>query len=560
MRIRNLMVLAAALPLLAGAAAAQDIFQATRSGDLEKVKSLVAADPGAVNARDANGRTPLHWACRGGKLEMLDYLAEKGADVNARDRNGTAPLHWAAVSGSAPFVRLLLERRAEPSAADASGDTPLNLAAGRGLMEAGGLLLDAGARLDTAGDKGLVLLQGSARSGWVRLFKVILGQEGRRLFSDPRKNLWTMQDAVSGGAVEIVEALIGSGVTLSAKADLYGWTPLHYAASKGRPAMIAFLARRGVALDARTRAGETATNLAQESGSREALELLASLGAKPGPRRFPAIRKPYFGQKKPGLEPEIFAPGIISRPDFREISLAVGPQGREFYFYRLIAGRSRLFACRMEGKAWRAVEEVAGTSAYSAFLPFLSLDGRRLFFNWENPLSPAQPAIWAAEKKGNGWSEPAYIGQGIAVSQSRDGRLYTTDFSTRAGEGDTCVSRVTLRDGRFTDYEPQALPAGGGSQAHPCVAPDGSYLIFDNGGGDHLQVSFRKKDGAWGEAIDLTRHGFEPLAGLAAISPDGKYLFFKQGCRGPLDVAHSETNRDIWWVDIGVIERLRPKE
>jgi len=45
-----------------------------------------------------------------------------------------------------------------------------------------------------------------------------------------------------------------------------------------------------------------------------------------------------------------------------------------------------------------------------------------------------------------------------------------------------------------------------------------------------------------------------------AISLDGKYLFFKKGCRGPLDIAHSHTNRDIWWVDIQIIETLRTKE
>jgi hypothetical protein len=82
------------------------------------------------------------------------------------------------------------------------------------------------------------------------------------------------------------------------------------------------------------------------------------------------------------------------------------------------------------------------------------------------------------------------------------------------------------------------------NQAHPCVAPDGSYLLFDVRGGNYLYFCSKMPDGTWGEAIDLTRHGFDPMAGGAYASPDGKYLFF-------------HLNGDIWWVNINVIENLR---
>ena len=65
--------------------------------------------------------------------------------------------------------------------------------------------------------------------------------------------------------------------------------------------------------------------------------------------------------------------------------------------------------------------------------------------------------------------------------------------------------------------------------------------------GVYLYVSFKNADGTWGEPIDLTQHGFAPMADGAYISPDGNYLFF-------------HLHGDIWWVDIGVIENLRPME
>ena len=132
------------------------------------------------------------------------------------------------------------------------------------------------------------------------------------------------------------------------------------------------------------------------------------------------------------------------------------------------------------------------------------------------------------------------------LSSSRDGQLYTTDMSSSKTDRRTYLARITQDGGVFIDYERLTIPNTSGSYAHPCIAPDGSYLLFDVDG-SHLFVSFRMADGTWGDAIDLTEHGFDPMAGGAYVSPDGKYLFF--GLRD-----------DIWWVDSEVIEQLRPKD
>jgi hypothetical protein len=80
--------------------------------------------------------------------------------------------------------------------------------------------------------------------------------------------------------------------------------------------------------------------------------------------------------------------------------------------------------------------------------------------------------------------------------------------------------------------------------AHPCIAPDGSYILFDNGNGQ-MQVSFRNQGGEWGSPIDLTRRGIDPNGGIASITPDGKYLFYRAGS-------------DTYWVSTAVIEEARP--
>ncbi|MBU0495161.1 MAG: hypothetical protein KKA73_17620 [Chloroflexi bacterium] len=270
------------------------------------------------------------------------------------------------------------------------------------------------------------------------------------------------------------------------------------------------------------------------------------------PTATPQLEGPYLGQEPPGMEPKIFAPGIVSDPDFMEYSGAFSPDGSEYYFHRVSGNsRPRLLFTKVVDDKWTAPEDLAASAGYGAFEPYVTFDNRRLYFIWEHPVPSGQPselpAYFFVERTQDGWSKPTYAGQGMFVSSSRDGQLYTTDMSSRETDGKTYLARITVTDGLFTNYERLPIPTRRGSQAHPCIALDESYILFDVESGHHLFVSFKSADGTWGEAIDLTRHGFDPMAGGAYISPDGKYLFFGRG-------------GDIWWVDIRVVENLRPTE
>jgi hypothetical protein len=46
---------------------------------------------------------------------------------------------------------------------------------------------------------------------------------------------------------------------------------------------------------------------------------------------------PYLGQAVPGLTPERFAPGVVST-DAIEFNSVFSPDGREFYFTRIVKG------------------------------------------------------------------------------------------------------------------------------------------------------------------------------------------------------------------------------
>src|SRR5687768_8141811 len=63
---------------------AGELQEAAAAGDIAKVRTLIQANPTALNAREA-GTTALHEASRAGHLEMVKLLVTRGANVNAED-------------------------------------------------------------------------------------------------------------------------------------------------------------------------------------------------------------------------------------------------------------------------------------------------------------------------------------------------------------------------------------------------------------------------------------------------------------------------------------------
>ena len=99
-------------------------------GTLEEAQALLSAQPDLVNTQEPREhRTPLHYAVRNARLDMMELLVAKGADVNAQDITGMTPLHIAAWMGFREEAQWLLEHGATLEPRDNFGDTPVHTAA-----------------------------------------------------------------------------------------------------------------------------------------------------------------------------------------------------------------------------------------------------------------------------------------------------------------------------------------------------------------------------------------------------------------------------------------------
>src|SRR5262245_4842365 len=128
-----------------------NIFEASATGQTERVRGLVKQDASLANAFSSDGFTPLGLAVFFGQRQTVETLLSAGAEVNTASREAmkVTPLHSAAAAREVAIGSLLIAHGANVNAGQAeSGFTPLHEAASNGDIEFATLLLENGAKIN----------------------------------------------------------------------------------------------------------------------------------------------------------------------------------------------------------------------------------------------------------------------------------------------------------------------------------------------------------------------------------------------------------------------------
>ena len=306
---------------------------------------------------------------------------------------------------------------------------------------------------------------------------------------------------------------------------------------------------------------------------------------------FPKLRGPYLGQKPPGMTPELFAPHVISTGYHEDGGPAFTPDLSEIYFRIAQYPYAAIFFMREENGSWSTPKTASFSGKYSDGDPFISYDGKRLFFSSYRPLSDkGEPRndedIWYVERIDHSWSEPKNLGKPVNSDQpeckpslSANGNLYFTAKREANQSGwkiylSKWTGKAYSEPVEFDEEINKAyLPYG------PCIAKDETFMIFSSnkepGRRFDLFVTFRDKKGKWmnpknlGDLINSAKDELFPI-----LSHDNRYLFYtswrtdlknysdKQKSYEDLKKSYDSPSNgrggDIYWVSTKIIEELRP--
>jgi len=276
---------------------------------------------------------------------------------------------------------------------------------------------------------------------------------------------------------------------------------------------------------------------------------------------------PYLGQEPPGLTAKLFAPGIVSGGQFEHSSPVFTSDLKEIYWSTIIEeGRTTvsrpILSMKTTGGPWSRPEVPPFVKTFACSeSPFISPDGKFIYFHASGSLRPETARIYRAPRTGDGWGEPVDLGDPVNASNlsygpsvAANGNLYF------AGPSGVFMAKRTAAGYQKPVFVKDA-------DFGPYIAPDESFLIFCSfrkgglGSGD-LYISFRRQDGSWGDDINMGSRVNSALnERFPNLTPDGRYLFFNSTRKIPGAGLHDpgNGNGDVYWIDARIIGELKPK-
>ncbi|QSE98797.1 TolB-like translocation protein [Fulvivirga lutea] len=265
-----------------------------------------------------------------------------------------------------------------------------------------------------------------------------------------------------------------------------------------------------------------------------------------------------FSEQIPQDSALIFGEGIISKENF-EFAITFSPEMDElFYTSRKPEGANEIITMQYKNGQWSNPSPVFFKAEVGwDFEPHINPTGDKLYFGSIRPhldtLKPRALYQWYAEKSDHGWSTPKPIEKNFEdrfmmyLTTSKNGNLYFTSQEEEDEMEDGGIYYSINENGQYNKVKKlgDEVNFDGKWIAHPYIAPDESYLIYDgeseSGFGENdLYISFNQ-NGNWTKAVNMGPKVNTPLTEMcASVSPDGQYLFFHRG---------DDETGDIYWID-----------
>jgi hypothetical protein len=300
---------------------------------------------------------------------------------------------------------------------------------------------------------------------------------------------------------------------------------------------------------------------------------LSTLGAAQSdsePTKAPEL---FLGQRPLGMTAVPFAPDILTSTYHPHGSLTFAADNSQLFWEVFLEGHSGQMILYSDFNGTRLSDpQNAPFAQVNDCGPCFSWDGEKIFFSSGRALPDDQGTpplrIWTVERNNSGWREPQpliinllndYIS--LQVSVSRRGNLLLSFY--RQGDPIT-LSWSDLVNGSYSAPTPlRGEITSNFMNSDPFVDPEEAYLLFaspdrpDGYGIVDLYISFKQRDGSWGEPINLGNEvNTEYFERFPSVSRDGKYLFFIR-CN---DVEFPSEDMSFYWVSARILKQANPSD
>jgi len=285
---------------------------------------------------------------------------------------------------------------------------------------------------------------------------------------------------------------------------------------------------------------------------------------------WPVLKGPYLGQEPPGMTPEIFAPGIVSTPNYTEVLDTDISNKWRIHFYRDLPERTLELTTELKNGKWtppsHAVYFTGPNCPDLSLIPdekMIAIAANRSIDG--DGISPNGFDIWVARETRDGGQQVRWLGPEVNSkrhdswpSMTKNGTLYF--YSDReGGMGSSDIYVTKLKNGKYSKAENIGPPVNTKyAESDPYVSLDGSFIVFCSGsplrkrfGKGDLFVTFKQPDDSWSEPINMGSDiNTAESETRPSLTRDGKYMFFSRKVKGKLN---------IYWVNLEIIKDLKLK-
>lgn len=268
----------------------------------------------------------------------------------------------------------------------------------------------------------------------------------------------------------------------------------------------------------------------------------------------------------PGFAQERHALGApINTREHSEFAPTLSADGKTMIFESDRGKGWRLYISKFKAGTWTEPQDLSvinNAIGPDDFLggPFLTYDGKTLFFTSNMAGSVGGIDIWYIELINGAWTKPKNLGPTLNSkgydgfpSLSPDGK---TLYFMRAGQNkmpsgqQCCEIYYAKRQGKFfINPKPLPYPVNTGCEGYPRIMPDGTTLIFSSfkpegkGGYDLYQSKY--KFGRWSEPVALDFINTPKEDELVSVPGSGDVLYFSGQSNGKEDIFKIEIPKHL---------------